>query len=85
MDEEGKATEETKWEQINKAQALWTRAKSEVTDEEYKEFYKHVSHDFADPLVWSHNKVEGKMTTPAYFTFLLKRLGICSIVNISMV
>ncbi|CSC93043.1 Chaperone protein HtpG [Vibrio cholerae] len=60
MDEEGKATEETKWEQINKAQALWTRAKSEVTDEEYKEFYKHVSHDFADPLVWSHNKVEGK-------------------------
>ncbi|QXC56742.1 molecular chaperone HtpG [Vibrio mimicus] len=59
-DEEGKATEETKWEQINKAQALWTRAKSEVSEEEYKEFYKHVSHDFAEPLVWSHNKVEGK-------------------------
>ncbi|MGL4829787.1 MAG: molecular chaperone HtpG [Vibrio sp.] len=60
LDEEGKATEEMKWEQINKAQALWTRAKSEVSEEEYKEFYKHVSHDFADPLVWSHNKVEGK-------------------------
>lgn len=58
-DEEGKETG-TKWEKINKAQALWTRSKNEVSDEEYKEFYKHISHDFADPLVWSHNKVEGK-------------------------
>ena len=49
-----------KWEAVNKATALWTRDKSEVSDEEYKEFYKHISHDFADPLVWSHNKVEGK-------------------------
>ncbi|MDN5680446.1 MAG: molecular chaperone HtpG [Ewingella sp.] len=48
------------WEQINKAQALWTRGKSEVTDEEYTEFYKHISHDFSDPLSWSHNRVEGK-------------------------
>ncbi|OCG30545.1 molecular chaperone HtpG [Gilliamella sp. Choc4-2] len=56
-DEESK---EVKWEKINKAQALWTRSKSEVTDEEYKEFYKHLSHDFADPLSWSHNRVEGK-------------------------
>ncbi|THD48566.1 molecular chaperone HtpG [Enterobacteriaceae bacterium ML5] len=48
------------WEQINKAQALWTRGKSEVTDEEYVEFYKHISHDFSDPLSWSHNRVEGK-------------------------
>ncbi|WP_179038553.1 molecular chaperone HtpG [Limnobaculum xujianqingii] len=48
------------WEKINKAQALWTRNKSEVTDEEYNEFYKHVSHDFSDPLAWSHNRVEGK-------------------------
>jgi len=48
------------WEQINKAQALWTRGKSEVTDEEYTEFYKHLSHDFSDPLSWSHNRVEGK-------------------------
>lgn len=48
------------WEQINKAQALWTRSRSEVTDDEYKEFYKHISHDFSDPLSWSHNRVEGK-------------------------
>ncbi|WP_170324330.1 molecular chaperone HtpG [Budvicia diplopodorum] len=48
------------WEKINKAQALWTRNKSEVNDEEYNEFYKHVSHDFSDPLAWSHNRVEGK-------------------------
>jgi molecular chaperone HtpG len=48
------------WELVNKATALWTREKSEITDEEYKEFYKHVSHDFGDPLLWEHNKVEGK-------------------------
>lgn len=48
------------WQVMNKATALWMRAKSEVSDEEYKEFYKHISHDFADPLIWSHNKVEGK-------------------------
>ncbi len=58
-DDEGKETG-TKWEKINKAQALWTRSKNEISDEEYKEFYKHISHDFADPLIWSHNKVEGK-------------------------
>lgn len=56
-DEESK---ETKWEQVNKAQALWTRSRTEITDDEYKEFYKHLSHDFADPLAWSHNRVEGK-------------------------
>ncbi|QHM70177.1 molecular chaperone HtpG [Mixta intestinalis] len=50
----------TSWEKINKAQALWTRNKSEVSDEEYKEFYKHIAHDFSDPLSWSHNRVEGK-------------------------
>ncbi|MBG2855817.1 molecular chaperone HtpG [Proteus mirabilis] len=48
------------WEKINKAQALWTRNKSEISDDEYKEFYKHLSHDFADPLCWAHNRVEGK-------------------------
>jgi len=48
------------WEKINKAQALWTRSKSEIKDEEYNEFYKHISHDFTDPLAWSHNRVEGK-------------------------
>ncbi len=56
-DEESK---EVKWEKVNKAQALWTRSKSEVSDDEYKELYKHISHDFADPLSWSHNRVEGK-------------------------
>ncbi|MEP2651249.1 MAG: molecular chaperone HtpG [Paraglaciecola sp.] len=48
------------WEAVNKATALWTRDKSDVSEEEYKEFYKHISHDFSDPLTWSHNKVEGK-------------------------
>ena len=50
----------TRWEKINKAQALWTRNKAEVSDEEYTEFYKHIAHDFSDPLSWSHNRVEGK-------------------------
>jgi molecular chaperone HtpG len=45
---------------VNSATALWTRSRSDVTEEEYKEFYKHLSHDFADPLMWSHNRVEGK-------------------------
>ena len=49
------------FEKINNATALWTRSRSDVKDEEYKEFYKHVSHDFDDPLTWSHNKVEGKL------------------------
>jgi molecular chaperone HtpG len=48
------------WEAANKATALWTRDKSDVSEEEYKEFYKHISHDFSDPMTWSHNKVEGK-------------------------
>ena len=47
-------------ETINQASALWARGKSEVTDEEYKEFYKHVAHDFEDPLAWTHARVEGK-------------------------
>jgi molecular chaperone HtpG len=48
------------WEAANKATALWTRDKSDVSEDEYKEFYKHISHDFSDPMTWSHNKVEGK-------------------------
>ena len=50
----------TEWEAINQASALWTRNKSEITDEQYREFYKHVSHDFDDPLAWTHNRVEGR-------------------------
>ena len=48
-------------EVVNKATALWTRSRSEVEDSEYKEFYKHISHDFEEPLLWSHNRVEGKL------------------------
>ncbi|TKB44088.1 molecular chaperone HtpG [Thalassotalea mangrovi] len=49
----------SQWESVNKAEALWTREKADIKDEEYQEFYKHVSHDFAEPLLWAHNKVEG--------------------------
>jgi molecular chaperone HtpG len=49
------------YETVNAAKALWTRPRSELSDDEYKAFYKHVSHDFDDPLTWSHNKVEGKL------------------------
>ncbi len=59
-DDDGKEKETGQWEQINKAQALWTRNKADIAEDEYQEFYKHVSHDFADPLIWSHNRVEGK-------------------------
>jgi molecular chaperone HtpG len=45
---------------VNSATALWTRSRADISDDEYKEFYKHLSHDFADPLRWSHNRVEGK-------------------------
>ncbi|KTD82331.1 molecular chaperone HtpG [Legionella waltersii] len=56
--EEGKESKE--FETVNKATALWTLQKSEISDEEYKTLYKHISHDFMDPLTWSHNHVEGK-------------------------
>jgi molecular chaperone HtpG len=64
--EEGKETapeqvKEKEFEAVNDAKALWVKSRSDVEDEEYKEFYKHVSHDFQDPLDWSHNKVEGKL------------------------
>ncbi|MEL6301286.1 MAG: molecular chaperone HtpG [Pseudomonadota bacterium] len=48
------------FETINSATALWTRSRSEVSDDEYREFYQHISHDFEAPAAWSHNKVEGK-------------------------
>ena len=67
-DDEGK-NEETEdkdqpvaeYQTVNAAKALWSRSRSEISDEEYQEFYKHVSHDFQDALSWSHNKVEGKL------------------------
>ncbi|MBF0631890.1 MAG: molecular chaperone HtpG [Magnetococcales bacterium] len=60
--EEDKETEEKppEWETVNKASALWTRNKSDIKDEEYKEFYKHISHDFEEPLTHLHVRLEGK-------------------------
>lgn len=55
------ATTEPEDEVINTATALWTRSRTDISDEEYQEFYKHVSHDFSAPLIWSHNRVEGKL------------------------
>ncbi|WP_168016940.1 molecular chaperone HtpG [Halomonas salinarum] len=63
-DDEGNEIEGSEveiWETVNEATALWVRPKAEISDDEYKEFYKHVSHDFSDPLTWSHNRVEGKL------------------------
>lgn len=57
---EPKTAESPSFETVNKATALWTLAKSEISDEEYNTLYKHISHDYQDPLIWSHNQVEGK-------------------------
>ncbi|MBY6186706.1 molecular chaperone HtpG [Marinobacter hydrocarbonoclasticus] len=54
------AATEGQWGPVNKATALWTLSKSEISDDDYKAFYKHVAHDWDDPLIWAHNKVEGK-------------------------
>ena len=65
-DEEGENKEEEaekapEYEVVNTATALWTRSRSDISEDEYKEFYKHISHDFTDPMKWSHNRVEGKL------------------------
>ncbi|NNL56178.1 MAG: molecular chaperone HtpG [Pseudomonadales bacterium] len=60
-DSDKQADAAPEFEAVNDATALWTRPRSDVSEDEYKEFYKTVSHDFADPLKWSHNKVEGKL------------------------
>ena len=57
LDEDGNPGDEQ--ETVNKANALWTRSKSDISDDEYKEFYKHVAHDFDEPMDWMHNRVEG--------------------------
>ena len=57
--EDSQEAEYTEWKQINDAKALWTKNPSEITEDEYKEFYKHISHDYEDPLTWTHNHVEG--------------------------
>ncbi|WP_293766252.1 molecular chaperone HtpG [uncultured Aquitalea sp.] len=58
--EDGEVVESDELEAVNAASALWTRSKSDISDEQYKEFYKHVAHDFTDPLAWSHARVEGR-------------------------
>ena len=58
---EGEEQPAQEWETVNRASALWTRPRTEIKDEEYQEFYKHIGHDFENPLAWSHNKVEGKL------------------------
>jgi molecular chaperone HtpG len=69
------STASLEYEDVNQAQALWTRPRSEITDEEYRDFYHYIAHDDADPLAWSHNRVEGKreytslMYLPAHAPF----------------
>lgn len=58
-DQPGQMVTTTEWESVNKANALWSRSKKDLSPEEYKSFYKAISHDFEDPLTWSHNRVEG--------------------------
>ncbi|MGH8179549.1 MAG: molecular chaperone HtpG, partial [Steroidobacteraceae bacterium] len=70
MRKEGEASLE--WEAVNQAKALWTRPRTEITDEEYRQFYQHLAHDFTDPVAGSHNRVEGKRE----YTSLLYILGL---------
>ena len=60
VEKDDESETKSEWDQVNQATALWTRPRTEITDEEYTEFYKHVAHDFEDPMTWSHHKVEGK-------------------------
>lgn len=72
-DEEASEMKKTdEWESVNQASALWTRARQDITDDQYKEFYKHVAHDFEDPLTWTHNRVEGR-TEYTQLLFIPKR------------
>ena len=69
-EKDGKPTDadsDEKWEVVNQASALWTRPKTDLRDEDYQGFYKHIAHDFSDPLAWTHNRVEGNQN----FTSLL--------------
>ncbi len=60
-DKDNEITDAQVFETVNRAQAIWTLPKSQISDKEYEEFYKHISHDFSAPLAWAHNKVEGKL------------------------
>lgn len=59
-EEKQQQVKQDEWESVNQASALWTRSKSEITDEQYQEFYKHIAHDYDNPLAWTHNRVEGR-------------------------
>lgn len=61
MDDKKEEVVIPEWEKINQANALWTLSKNEIKDEQYQELYKHIAHDFENPLTWAHNKVEGKL------------------------
>ncbi len=58
--EKSEQVKKNEWETVNQASALWTRSKSDISDEQYQEFYKHIAHDYDDPLAWTHNRVEGR-------------------------
>ncbi len=58
-EDDKEAAEVIEYETVNKASALWTRGKKDISDEEYQEFYKHIAHDFQEPMTWTHNQVEG--------------------------
>ncbi|MCI0507687.1 MAG: molecular chaperone HtpG [Gammaproteobacteria bacterium] len=66
-DEKEKKTSKGEEEVVNQASALWARSKNDITDEEYKEFYKHVAHDFEEPIAYTHNRVEGKYEYTSLF------------------
>ncbi|WP_341668668.1 molecular chaperone HtpG [Alcaligenes sp. SDU_A2] len=59
-EEKQQQLKQDEWESVNQASALWTRSKSDISDEQYQEFYKHISHDYDNPLAWTHNRVEGR-------------------------
>ncbi len=59
-EEQSAQVKQSDWENVNQANALWTRSRNEISDEQYSEFYKHIAHDFDDPLAWTHNRVEGR-------------------------
>ena len=59
-EEKQQQIKQDEWESVNQASALWTRSKADISDEQYQEFYKHISHDYDNPLAWTHNRVEGR-------------------------
>lgn len=59
-EEKSEQVKQSEWENVNQANALWTRPRNDISEEQYNEFYKHIAHDFEDPLAWTHNRVEGR-------------------------